>query len=99
RWSKGVAMACWMAVSHVLAAIGIVLVVHFLLSHSFATPVDEMMWLRFVSYGAIILIGFSMLIGTWRGKAVFGCGHEDGACAHAHHHHASHDHSHDHGSH
>lgn len=95
-WSRGVAMACWMAVSHVLAAIGIVLVVHFVLSHSFATPVDEMMWLRFVSYGAIILIGFSMLVGTWRGKAVFGCG--DGTCAHAHHHHGhGHDHGHSHG--
>jgi ABC-type nickel/cobalt efflux system permease component RcnA len=107
RWSKGVAMACWMAVSHVLAAIGIVLIVHFVLSHSFATPVDEMMWLRFVSYGAIVAIGFAMLIGTWRGKSVLGCGHEHGAgCAHAHHHHDhddhdhhSHDHSHGHHGH
>jgi len=94
-WSRGIAMACWMAISHVLAAIGIVLVVHFILSHSFATPVDEMMWLRFVSYGAIVLIGLAMLIGTWRGKAVLGCNHDHGtACAHEHHGHDHHAHAH-----
>jgi ABC-type nickel/cobalt efflux system permease component RcnA len=94
-WGRGVAMACWMAISHVLAAIGIVLVVHFILSHSFATPVDEMMWLRFVSYGAIVLIGLAMLIGTWRGKAVLGCSHDHGAaCAHDHHGHDHHAHAH-----
>jgi nickel/cobalt exporter len=99
-WSRGIAMACWMAISHVLAAIGIVLVVHFILSHSFATPVDEMMWLRFVSYGAIILIGLAMLIGTWRGKAVLGCNHDHGtACAHDHHHDHAHQAHDEHGHH
>jgi nickel/cobalt exporter len=98
-WTRGIAMACWMAVSHVVAAIGIVLVLHVILSHSFATPVDEMMWLRFVSYGAIVLIGLAMLVETWRGKAVIGCAHDHGAHDHAHHHHdhSHHDQGHHHG--
>jgi ABC-type nickel/cobalt efflux system permease component RcnA len=98
-WGRGIAMACWMAVSHVVAAIGIVIVLHVILSHSFATPVDEMMWLRFVSYGAIVLIGLAMLVETWRGKAVIGCSHDH--CthdrnAHVHHDHGHHDHGHGH---
>jgi ABC-type nickel/cobalt efflux system permease component RcnA len=96
HWGRGIVMASWMAISHVLAAIGIVLVVHFILSHSFATPVDEMMWLRFVSYGAIVLIGCAMLVETWRGKAVLACSHDHGAAAlqgHGHHDHAGHDHA------
>ncbi|HVI88721.1 MAG TPA: hypothetical protein VM659_10475 [Dongiaceae bacterium] len=100
-WRRGIAMACWMAISHVMAAIGIVLVLHIILSHSFATPVDEMMWLRFVSYGAIVLIGLAMLVETWRGKAVLGCAHDHGAHddgthdhAHVHHDPGHHDHGH-----
>lgn len=96
-WSRGIAMACWMAVSHVVAAIAIVLVLHVILSHSFATPVDEMMWLRFVSYGAIVLIGLAMLVETWRGKAVLGCAHDHGVHGYGAHDHA--DHHHDHGHH
>jgi ABC-type nickel/cobalt efflux system permease component RcnA len=91
-WRRGIAMACWMAISHVVAAIGIVVVLHFILSHSFATPVDEMMWLRFVSYGAIVLIGFAMLVETWRGKAVLGCSHDHGAVGHQGHAHDQHSH-------
>jgi ABC-type nickel/cobalt efflux system permease component RcnA len=98
-WTRGIAMACWMAVSHVMAAIGIVLVLHVILSHSFATPVDEMMWLRFVSYGAIVLIGLAMLVETWRGKAVIGCAHDHGAHGHEAHDHQDHMHHHDHGHH
>ncbi|HWT98006.1 MAG TPA: hypothetical protein VN229_10340 [Terriglobales bacterium] len=98
-WTRGIAMACWMAVSHVVAAIGIVLVLHVILSHSFATPVDEMMWLRFVSYGAIVLIGLAMLVETWRGKAVIGCAHDHGAHDHDHGEHAHHRHDHTHHDH
>ena len=94
-WRRGIAMACWMAISHVAAAIGIVLVLHVILSHSFATPVDEMMWLRFVSYGAIVLIGLAMLVETWRGKAVLGCAHDHGPHDHGHHDHGQH-HGHSH---
>jgi ABC-type nickel/cobalt efflux system permease component RcnA len=94
-WSRGIAMACWMALSHVVAAIAIVVVLHVILSHSFATPVDEMMWLRFVSYGAIVLIGFAMLVETWRGKAVIGCSHDHGSHDHGAHEHRGHSH-HDH---
>jgi ABC-type nickel/cobalt efflux system permease component RcnA len=91
-WGRGIAMACWMALSHVVAAIAIVLVLHVILSHSFATPVDEMMWLRFVSYGAIVLIGLAMLVETWRGKAVIGCSHDHGNHDHGCHSHHDHDH-------
>lgn len=97
-WRRGIAMACWMAISHVVAAIGIVVVLHLILSHSFATPVDEMMWLRFVSYGAIVLIGLAMLVETWRGKAVLACSHDHGShhhSTHSHDDHPAHGHSHD----
>lgn len=99
-WQRGVTMACWMAISHVVAAIGSVVVLHVILSHSFATPVDEMMWLRFVSYGAIVLIGLAMLVETWRGKAVIACSHDRGGHDHEHHHgHQHHDQLHAQGHH
>ncbi len=100
-WRRGISMASWMAISHVVAAIGIVVVVHLILSRGFATPVDEMMWLRFVSYAAIVLIGLAMLIQAWRGQPVHACahGHHHGhghSQDHAHHDHGRHDHSHAH---
>ncbi|MET1027653.1 MAG: hypothetical protein ABWY00_10830 [Dongiaceae bacterium] len=75
NWRRGIAMASWMAVSHVVAAVAIVIVVHLILSRGFATPVDEMAWLRFVSYGAIFLIGCAMSVQAWRGRPVHACGH------------------------
>jgi len=90
-WRRGIAMASWMAISHVVAAVAIVIVVHLILSRGFATPVDEMAWLRFVSYGAIFLIGCAMLFQTWRGRPVHACAHDThmhgtGARGPAHHH-------------
>jgi nickel/cobalt transporter (NicO) family protein len=87
---RGIAMASWISLSHVLGAIVIVTVVHFILSQSLASPVDEVDGLRVFSYVAILLIGLGML---W--QALRGGGH---AHAHAHHHHGhSHSHDHDHG--
>jgi nickel/cobalt exporter len=86
---RGIAMASWISLSHVLGAIVIVTVVHFILSQSLASPVDEVDGLRVFSYAAILLIGLGML---W--QALRGGGH-----AHAHDHHHGHDHDHDHGAH
>ena len=46
-------MAGWISLSHVLGAIVIVTVVHFILSQSLASPVDEVDGLRVFSYAAI----------------------------------------------
>jgi ABC-type nickel/cobalt efflux system permease component RcnA len=77
RPSRGLAMAAWIAVSHVVGAIVIVGVAHLLLSRALVSPTNEYQWLRIVSYAAILVIGLLMLRDWWRG------GHE-----HAHHHHA-----------
>ncbi|WP_395016424.1 hypothetical protein [Dongia sp.] len=76
----GIAMASWISLSHVVSAIVIVTVLHFILSQSLASPVDEVDGLRVFSYGAILLIGLGML---W--QALRGGGHE-------HHHGHSHAH-------
>ena len=64
---RGVAMAGWIALSHVVGAIVIVLLVHIILSHSYVTPVEEVSWLRFVSYAAILAIGLFMLVSAFSG--------------------------------
>ena len=83
---RGVAMASWISLSHVLGAIVIVTIVHFVLTHSLASPVDEVGDLRVFSYGAILLIGLGMLWAALRGGG------------HAHSHSHGHDH-HEHGAH
>ena len=82
---RGIAMAGWISLSHVVGAIVIVTVVHFILAQSLASPVDEVDGLRVFSYAAILLIGLGML---W--SALRGGGH---AHAHSHDHHG-HDHAH-----
>jgi len=93
---RGIAMASWISLAHVIGAIVIVVVVHFILAESLASPVDEVDGLRIFSYAAILLIGIGMLV-----SAVRGGGH-----AHAHsqghdhgHDHEHHDHGRDHGAH
>lgn len=83
RPSRGVAMAGWIALSHVVGAIVIVGLAHLILSRSLVSPTNEYFWLRIVSYAAILAIGLLMLREWWRG------GH-----AHDHHgHHHDHDHA------
>ena len=81
---RGVAMASWIALSHVVGAVVIVGVAHLILSKSLVSPTKEFLWLRLASYGAIILVGLVMLRDWLRG------GHE-------HHHHGHEHHAHDHG--
>jgi ABC-type nickel/cobalt efflux system permease component RcnA len=78
----GVAMASWIAVSHVVAAIVVALATHWILERSLMSPVEQNHWIRMVSFGAIALIGAWMLAGACRGTG----GH--------HHHHHDHDHHH-----
>lgn len=82
---RGVAMASWIAVSHVMGAVVIVGIAHLILSKSLVSPANEFLWLRVASYGAIILVGLVMLRDWARG----GHSHDHG---HAH----GHDHSHGH---
>jgi len=88
---RGIAMASWISLSHVVGAIVIVTVVHFILSQSLASPVDEVDGLRVFSYAAILLIGLGML---W--SALRGGGH---AHAHGHDHHGHDHHHHEHCAH
>jgi ABC-type nickel/cobalt efflux system permease component RcnA len=81
---RGIAMASWISLSHVAGAIVIVAVVHFTLSQSLASPVDQVDGLRVFSYAAILVIGLVMLWSALRGAG------------HAHH---DHGHDHDHGAH
>jgi ABC-type nickel/cobalt efflux system permease component RcnA len=102
--ARGVAMAGWIALSHVIGAILIVGVVHVVLSHSLATPVEETLWLRLVSYGAILAIGLVMLAMALRDRRALaladgqggGHGHDHGhhrGLGHGHPHHHGHSHS------
>jgi nickel/cobalt exporter len=88
--ARGVAMAGWIALSHVIGAILIVGFVHVVLSHSLATPVEETLWLRLVSYGSILAIGLVMLTMALRDRRAIAlaCGH-----VHDHGHHHGHSHS------
>jgi nickel/cobalt transporter (NicO) family protein len=65
---RGVAMASWIALSHVIGAIVIVGILHFILSFSLMRPIEEMLSLRLVSYGAILIIGIAMLASTLRDR-------------------------------
>jgi nickel/cobalt exporter len=82
---RGIAMASWISLAHVIGAIVIVTIVHFILAQSLASPVDEVDGLRVFSYGAILLIGLGMLWSALRG----------GGHAHAHAHAHGHSHGHD----
>lgn len=81
---RGVGMASWIALSHVVGAVVIVGVAHLILSRSLVSPTNEFFWFRLVSYVAIILIGLMMLRDWARGGHV----HHHGADHHEHHGHA-----------
>jgi ABC-type nickel/cobalt efflux system permease component RcnA len=80
---RGVGMASWIALSHVVGAVVIVGVAHLILSRSLVSPTNEFFWLRAISYGAIIGIGALMLRDWMHG-------------GHSHHHHRGE--AHDHGA-
>jgi nickel/cobalt transporter (NicO) family protein len=84
---RGIAMASWIALSHVVGAVTVVVIVHAVLSEIYVTPVEEMLSLRLASYGAILLIGLAMLATAIRrrGAEAAAChhhGHSHGAGAH-----------------
>jgi ABC-type nickel/cobalt efflux system permease component RcnA len=79
---RGLAMASWISFSHVIGAIVIVGIAHFVFSRTLLTPVEESWWLRLASYGAILGIGLLMLA-----RALLGRGHSHGhgeLCGHHH---------------
>lgn len=83
RPMQGVAMASWIAVCHVAAAIVVAIATYLILERTLMSPVEQNHWIRMVSFGAIALIGAWMLAVAWRGTG--------------HHHHHGHDHDHHHG--
>jgi nickel/cobalt transporter (NicO) family protein len=90
----GLAMASWIAASHVLGAVIVAFGAHWLLRQMTMSPIEQNHWVRMVSFGAIALIGAWMLMGEVRRLRGQGGGH---ACAHDHDHghHHHHGHSHD----
>jgi nickel/cobalt exporter len=97
----GLFMALWIALSHVLGAVVVAFLAHWLLLQVTMSPIEQNHWIRMISFGAIALIGASMLAGEWRrlqtGKSVgHGCAHDDG---HHHHSHGGNGHGHHHHGH
>lgn len=83
---RGVAMAGWIALSHVVGAVVIVGIAHLILSRALASPTNEYLWLRSISYGAILLIGLFMLRGWWRERQGQSHHGKDNAHHHGHGH-------------
>ncbi|WP_119302282.1 nickel/cobalt transporter [Dongia deserti] len=83
RPMHGIGMASWIAVSHVMGAVVVALVAHWILARTLISPIEQNHWIRLVSFGAIALIGGWMLAAAWR--RVRGTGD---------HHHHDHDHHH-----
>jgi ABC-type nickel/cobalt efflux system permease component RcnA len=82
---RGLRMGAQIAVLHVISAVVIVVVVHWLLAVSFAQPIDQLEILKVFSYGAITIIGAVML-----GRAAWAVRRPAGVAAHdhdCHHHH------------
>lgn len=95
RPAQGVAMASWIAISHVLGAIVVAVAAHWILQRTLMSPIEQNHWIRMISFGAIALIGAWMLVGEWRRLRGRSAG------AHHHHHHGhddDHDHHHHHGA-
>jgi ABC-type nickel/cobalt efflux system permease component RcnA len=93
RPAQGVAMASWIAVSHVLGAIVVAVAAHWILERTLMSPIEQNHWIRMMSFGAIALIGAWMLVGEWRRLN----GKTSGGHHHHHHHGDNHDHHHHHG--
>jgi nickel/cobalt transporter (NicO) family protein len=92
RPMQGVAMASWIAVSHVAGAIVVAVAAHLILQRTLMSPIEQNHWIRMISFGAIALIGAWMLVGEWRRlRTGVPAAH---ACAHDHHDHGHH-HRHD----
>jgi nickel/cobalt exporter len=85
RPMHGIGMASWIAISHVLGAVVVALMAHWILARTLISPIEQNHWIRLVSFGAIALIGGWMLVGASRRLRDTG-GH--------HHHHHDHDHHH-----
>jgi nickel/cobalt exporter len=58
---RGLRMGAQIALLHVISAVVIVVVVHWLLAVTFAQPIDQLEILKVFSYGAITIIGSVML--------------------------------------
>lgn len=84
RPMHGVAMAGWIAVCHVVAAIVVALATHWVLERTLMSPVEQNHWIRMISFGAIAMIGAWMLVGAWRGTGGHHHRHD-----HGHHRHGT----------
>jgi len=89
RPTHGIAMASWIAASHVLGAIVVALAAYWILERTLMSPIEQNHWIRMISFGAIALIGAGMLVGEWR-RLRGGSG--------GHHHDHDHHHGHRHGA-
>jgi nickel/cobalt exporter len=86
RPMHGIGMASWVAASHVLGAIVVALVAHWILARTLISPIEQNHWIRMISFGAIALIGGWMLVGAWRRLHGTGGHHQCHGHGHDHHH-------------
>lgn len=79
-----VAMGAQIALFHVISAVVIVIVLHWILQRSFSRPVDQLQFLKVASYATIMAIGIGMIVSVLRGRSAAhaGCA----ACAEGHDH-------------
>ncbi|MFM9844814.1 MAG: nickel/cobalt transporter [Dongiaceae bacterium] len=85
-----IVMGVQIALFHVVSAVVIVSVLHWVLQRSFSTPVDQMQFLKIASYAAITAIGVVMLVAALRQRSSAEASH--GACAHGQDHGSHHGH-------
>jgi len=79
-----IAMGAQIALFHVISAVVIVIVLHWILQRSFSRPVDQLQFLKVASYATIMAIGIGMIVSALRGRSMAhaGCA----ACADGHDH-------------
>lgn len=83
-----VLMGAQIALFHVISAVVIVSVLHWILQRSFSTPVDQLQFLKIFSYGAITAIGIGMFVAAL-GRSPYEAGR---VCKHDHAHAGGHSH-------
>lgn len=95
---RGLWMGVQIAITHVISAIAIVLLVDITFRQMLGGEPAESWWIRLISFGLIAIIGATMLVNAIRTSlGTRGHGHEHHHHGHDHHHHDDHGHGHSHG--
>ncbi len=91
RWQEGVWAGLIMAVGHTITAVGIVVILYFLLGMTQFHVLAEARYMELIGYGLITAIGLWLILRSFS-KNASNCT----SCGHHHHAHEHHDHAHVH---